>query len=76
MTRDEQLEHSITVAKARLARLTKQREQRRARDKEMSAKARNAQYWRVGKMADDAGLLVLDEGTLGALFLHLTNQWC
>lgn len=71
MTRQEALEQRALAAQQRVARTRTRLAQEQARHKQAAQKARQQRYWRLGQLADDAGLLVLDAPTLTRLFAHL-----
>jgi hypothetical protein len=71
MTRTEQLEHRAQATTLRLQRTKKQLAQVKAQHKKAAQQARDKRYWFVGKLADTAGLLVLDDTTLTRLFQTL-----
>jgi hypothetical protein len=71
MTRTEQLEQRTRTAEQRLATLRKRLAQEQARTKHAAQKVLAKRYYHVGTLADQAGLLVLSDTTLAALFAHL-----
>lgn len=72
MTRAERLAQTEARARAKLEAQRKQLAQVQAAQREEDRKALHRRRLQVGKLAEDAGLLALEDTTLAALFARLT----
>ena len=71
MTRTERFAQAEARLKQRLAVQRQHLAQVKARQKRVAQQARNKRYLVVGKLAEEAGLLVLDDRALAGLFRTL-----